>query len=216
MYERFTDRSRRTMQLAQQEAIRINHEYVGTEHILLGLIKEGGGVAAEILKGMKIDLRAVRLAIEVETKHRSCSGPDVIIGKLPLTPRSKKVIEYAMEYSRLRNDNFVGTFHILLGLLKEGEGVAATILKKFDVSESVLIDAEQNYVKDHASEAVVGTLEIKKQAAIANMDFEKAAQIRDRIDAFKKQMSPAPDRIDQILSNQEEILTLLKQLVSKD
>jgi len=125
MYERFTDRARKVMQLANQEAQRFNHEYIGTEHILLGLIKEGSGVAANVLKNLDIDLRKIRLEVEKLVQ----SGPDMVtMGKLPQTPRAKKVIEYSMEEARNLNHNYVGTEHILLGLLREQEGVAAQVL----------------------------------------------------------------------------------------
>jgi ATP-dependent Clp protease ATP-binding subunit ClpC len=125
MYERFTDRARKVMQLANQETQRFCHEYVGTEHILLGLIKEGSGVAANVLKNLDLDLRTVR----VEVAKLVQSGPDMVTkGKLPQTPRAKKVIEYSMEEARNLNHNYVGTEHILLGLLREQEGVAAQVL----------------------------------------------------------------------------------------
>jgi ATP-dependent Clp protease ATP-binding subunit ClpC len=140
MYERFTDRARKVMQLANQEAQRFNHEYIGTEHILLGLIKEGSGVAANVLKNLDVDLRKIRLEVEKLVQ----SGPDMVtMGKLPQTPRAKKVIEYSMEEARNLNHNYVGTEHILLGLLREQEGVAAQVLmnlglKLEDVREEVL------------------------------------------------------------------------------
>jgi len=125
MYERFTDRARKVMQLANQEAQRFNHEYIGTEHILLGLIKEGSGVAANVLKNLDVDLRKIRLEVEKLVQ----SGPEMVtMGKLPQTPRAKKVIEYSMEEARNLNHNYVGTEHILLGLLREQEGVAAQVL----------------------------------------------------------------------------------------
>ncbi|GIW81614.1 MAG: ATP-dependent Clp protease ATP-binding protein [Gemmatales bacterium] len=140
MYERFTDRARKVMQLANQEAQRFNHEYIGTEHILLGLVKEGSGVAANVLKNLDIDLRKIRLEVEKIVQ----SGPDMVtMGKLPQTPRAKKVIEYAIEEARNLNHNYVGTEHLLLGLLREQEGVAAQVLmnlglKLEDVREEVL------------------------------------------------------------------------------
>jgi ATP-dependent Clp protease ATP-binding subunit ClpC len=140
MYERFTDRARKVMQLANQEAQRFNHEYIGTEHVLLGLIKEGSGVAANVLKNLDIDLRKIRLEVEKLVQ----SGPDMVtMGKLPQTPRAKKVIEYSMEEARNLNHNYVGTEHILLGLLREQEGVAAQVLmnlglKLDEVREEVL------------------------------------------------------------------------------
>ncbi len=140
MYERFTDRARKVMQLANQEAQRFNHEYIGTEHILLGLVKEGSGVAANVLKNLEVDLRKIRLEVEKLVQ----SGPEMVtVGKLPQTPRAKKVIEYSMEEARNLNHSYVGTEHILLGLLREQEGVAAQVLmnlglKLEDVREEVL------------------------------------------------------------------------------
>src|SRR4051812_36211703 len=140
MYERFTDRARKVMQLANQEAQRFNHEYIGTEHILLGLVKEGSGVAANVLKNLDIDLRKIRLEVEKIVQ----TGPDMVtMGKLPQTPRAKKVIEYSIEEARNLNHNYVGTEHLLLGLLREQEGVAAQVLmnlglKLEDVREEVL------------------------------------------------------------------------------
>ena len=140
MYERFTDRARKVMQLANQEAQRFNHEYIGTEHILLGLVKEGSGVAANVLKNLDVDLRKIRIEVEKIVQ----TGPDMVtMGKLPQTPRAKKVIEYAMDEARNLNHNYVGTEHLLLGLLREQEGVAAQVLmnlglKLDDVREEVL------------------------------------------------------------------------------
>ncbi len=140
MYERFTDRARKVMQLANQEAQRFNHEYVGTEHVLLGLVKEGSGVAANVLKNLDVDLRKIRVEVEKIVQ----SGPDMVtMGKLPQTPRAKKVIEYAIEEARNLNHNNVGTEHLLLGLLREQEGVAAQVLmnlnlKLEEVREEVL------------------------------------------------------------------------------
>jgi len=140
MFERLTDRARKVMALANQEAQRFNHEYIGTEHILLGLVKEGSGVGANVLKNLDIDLRKVRLEVEKLVK----SGPEMVtMGKLPQTPRAKKVIEYAIEEARNLNHNYVGTEHLLLGLLREHDGVAAQVLmnlglKLEEVREEVL------------------------------------------------------------------------------
>jgi len=139
-FERFTDRARRVMQLANQEAQRFNHEYVGTEHVLLGLVKEGSGVAATVLKNLDVDLKKIRVEVERIVQ----SGPDMVtMGRLPQTPRAKKVIEYAIEEARNLNHNYVGTEHLLLGLLREQEGVAAQVLmnlglKLEEVREEVL------------------------------------------------------------------------------
>lgn len=131
MYERFTDRARKVMQLANQEAQRFNHDYVGTEHILLGLLKEGSGVAANVLRNLlNIDLEKIR----AEVLKLVQPGPDMpTMGKLPHTPRAKKVIEYSLEEARNLNHNYVGTEHLLLGLLREQEGVAAQVLMNLGV-----------------------------------------------------------------------------------
>ena len=113
------------MALANQEAQRFNHEYIGTEHILLGLVKEGSGVGANVLKNIGVDLAKVRMEVEKLVKP----GPDMVtMGKLPTTPRAKKVTEYAIEEARHLNHNYIGTEHLLLGLLREQDGVAAQVL----------------------------------------------------------------------------------------
>lgn len=140
MFERFTERARKVMALANQEAQRFNHEYIGTEHLLLGLVKEGSGVGANVLKNLAVDLRKVRMEVEKLVK----TGPDMVtMGKLPQTPRAKKVIEFSIEEARNLNHNYVGTEHILLGLLREQDGVAAQVLmnlglKLEDVRDEVL------------------------------------------------------------------------------
>ncbi len=141
MFERFTDRVRKVMALANQEAQRFNHEYIGTEHILLGLIKEGSGVSGAVLKNLDVDIKTLLPEVERLLK----SGPNMVtMGKLPQTPRAKKVIEYAIEEARLLNHHYVGTEHILLGILRESEGIAAQVLMSYsglkleDVRQEVL------------------------------------------------------------------------------
>ena len=125
MYDRFTARARKVIQLANQEAMRLQQEYIGTEHILLGLINEGSGVAVEVLKSLDVNLRMIRLEVEKIVQD----GPDTVtMEKTPHTPRCKKVIEFAMDESRGLGDNHVGTEHLLLGLLREREGVACHVL----------------------------------------------------------------------------------------
>src|SRR5436309_2363475 len=164
MYERFTDRARKVMQLANQEAQRLNHEYIGTEHILLGLVKEGSGVAANVLKNLDIDLRKIRLEVEKLVQ----SSPEVgTPGKLPQTPRAKKVIEYSIVEARNLNHNYVGTEHLLLGLLREQEGVAAQVLMNLglrleDVREEVLNLLGHNMETDESSESAGGERQATK------------------------------------------------------
>src|SRR5438045_94548 len=128
----FTDRVRKVLQMAREEAARLHHEYVGTEHILLGLIREGEGVAATVLTNLDVDLDAVALMIEQTVKKGqpgSRTGPD-----LPYTSRSKKVLELAMSNARSLNHSYVGTEHLLLGLIAESKGIAAQVLADHGVT----------------------------------------------------------------------------------
>ena len=140
LFDRFTDRARKVIQLANQEAQRFNHDSVGTEHILLGIIKEGSGVAANVLRNLNVDLKKIRLEVEKIVPEGSNTA---IMGKLPYTPRAKRVIELAGEEARHLGHNYVGTEHLLLGLIRESEGVAARVLlnlglKLDEVREEVL------------------------------------------------------------------------------
>src|SRR5437016_4602228 len=126
MFERFTDRARRVVVLAQEEARMLNHNYIGTEHILLGLIHEGEGVAAKALESLGISLEAVRSQVE-EIIGQGQAAPT---GHIPFTPRAKKVLELSLREALQLGHNYIGTEHILLGLIREGEGVAAQVLQK--------------------------------------------------------------------------------------
>jgi ATP-dependent Clp protease ATP-binding subunit ClpA len=124
MFERFTDRARRVVVLAQEEARMLNHNYIGTEHLLLGLAHEGEGVAAKALAALKIDLAALRQQVE-EVIGRGKEPPS---GHIPFTPRAKKVLELSLREALQLGHDYIGTEHVLLGLLREGEGVAAQVL----------------------------------------------------------------------------------------
>jgi ATP-dependent Clp protease ATP-binding subunit ClpA len=126
MFERFTDRARRVVGLAQEEARRLNHNYIGTEHILLGLIREGEGVAAKALESLGISLEAVRQQVE-KIIGRGQQAPS---GHIPFTPRAKKVLELSVREAKAPGHDYIGTEHILLGLIREGSGVAAQVLVK--------------------------------------------------------------------------------------
>src|SRR5688500_1161005 len=140
MFDRFTDRAKKVMNLARQEAQRFNHEYLGTEHILLGLVQEGSGVAANVLKNMAIDLNKIRAEVEKIVKN----GPTMVtMGQLPFTPRAKKVLELSLEEASNLGHTYIGTEHLLLGLIRESEGIAAQVLRNLkvkveDVREEVL------------------------------------------------------------------------------
>jgi ATP-dependent Clp protease ATP-binding subunit ClpC len=125
MFERFTDRARRVVVLAQDEAKMLNHNYVGTEHILLGLLREGNGVAARALESLGIGLDAVRQQVEQIIGRGQGPPPE---GHIPFTPRSKRVLELSLRESLDLGHTYIGTEHILLGLIREGEGVAAQVL----------------------------------------------------------------------------------------
>ncbi len=125
MFERFTDRARKMMAYANEEAQRWNHEYIGTEHMLIGLIKEGSGVGANVLKNLGVELPKVRTEVEKLVKKGSKSNQ---VAKLPQMPAAKRAIEYALEESRNLSHNYVGTEHMLLGLLRESDSVAGQVL----------------------------------------------------------------------------------------
>ena len=125
MFDRFTDRARKVMALARKEAQRFNHDFIGTEHILLGLIQEGSGVAANVLKNLGVEINKIRSEIERNVQ----SGPSMVtMGQLPFTPRAKKVLELSMEEANELGHNYIGTEHLLLGLIRENDGVAAQVL----------------------------------------------------------------------------------------
>ena len=126
MSNRFTERSQRVVLVSQEEAKRLNHDYVGTEHLLLGIISLGEGVASQVLSNLGVDFRRVRSEIEKVVGTGNTVSP---FGELPFTPRSKKVLEYASNEAQFLGFSYVGTEHLLLGLIQEGEGVAARVLE---------------------------------------------------------------------------------------
>ena len=129
-FDKFTERARRVLTLAQEEALRFNHNYIGTEHLLLGLVREGEGVAAKVLSNMGVELNKVRSAVEFIIGR----GDRAVMGEIGLTPRAKKVIELAVDEARRLGHHYIGTEHLLLGLVREGEGIAAGVLESLGVS----------------------------------------------------------------------------------
>ena len=206
MFERFTDRARKVMALANQEAQRFNQDYIGTEHILLGLVKEGSGVGATVLKNLDVDIRKLRFEVEKTVK----SGPDMVtMGKLPQTPRAKKVIEYAIEEARSLNHNYVGTEHILLGLLRESEGIAAQVLmnlglKLEDVRQEVL-----NLLGAGVDSEPMG-LGMKMGPAIGRKPKSKTPAL----DSFGRDLTQlaADDKLDPVIGRKDEIERLIQIL----
>src|SRR5688572_389723 len=127
----FTDRVRKVLAMAREEAIRLQHDYVGTEHLLLGLIREGEGVAAAVLTNLNVDLEQIHERVEESVRKGKAT---IALGELPYTSRAKKVLEFAMAEARELNHSYVGTEHLLLGLLREEKGIAAQVLNSLGVS----------------------------------------------------------------------------------
>jgi ATP-dependent Clp protease ATP-binding subunit ClpA len=198
MFERFTDRARRVVVLAQEEARLLNHNYVGTEHLLLGLIHEGQGVAAKALESLGISLEAVRAQVEEIIGQ----GQQAPTGHIPFTPRAKKVLELSLREAKQLGHNYIGTEHILLGLIREGEGVAAHVLVELgaDLSRARgqvigLLSGDAGTeeaaartrlvrmtVPDDLLEAQEQFAQVRreKEAAIDAEDFDQAAALRDK------------------------------------
>src|SRR5579884_3777440 len=128
-FDKFTERARKVLTLAQEEATRFNHNYIGTEHLLLGLVREGDGVAARVLSNLGVELNRVRSAVEFIIGR----GDRMIVGEIGLTPRAKKVIELAVDEARRLGHHYIGTEHLLLGLVREGEGIAAGVLQSVGI-----------------------------------------------------------------------------------
>ena len=163
MFERFTDRARRVVVLAQEEAKMLNHNYIGTEHILLGLIHEGEGVAAKALESLGISLDAVREQVQDIIGQ----GQQQPTGHIPFTPRAKKVLELSLREALQLGHNYIGTEHILLGLIREGEGVAAQVLVK--------LGADLNKVRQQVIQLLSG-YQGKEPAAVSGAAHDQAQQ----------------------------------------
>ena len=129
-FDKFTQRARNVLVRAQQEAQRLAHPNIGTEHLLLGLVREDEGMAGQVLKSLGIELDQVRQAVEERIGH----GYQVVLGEIGLTPRAKRVLELAVEEARHLHHHYIGTEHLLLGMLREGEGIGAGVLQDFDLS----------------------------------------------------------------------------------
>jgi ATP-dependent Clp protease ATP-binding subunit ClpA len=158
-FDKFTERARRSLSFAQEEAQRFQHNYIGTEHLLLGLVREGEGVAAQVLTRLGVELDAVREAVEFII---GC-GDRIVLGEIGLTPRSKKVIELAVDEARRLHHHYIGTEHLLLGLVREGEGIAAGVL----MSLGVELKSVRNEILNILSNAKSGTTEEATNASIA-------------------------------------------------
>src|ERR1700730_13860067 len=193
MFERFTERARRVVVLAQEEARMLNHNYIGTEHILLGLIREGQGVAGRALESLGISLEAVRQQVE-QIIGRGQQAPS---GHIPFTPRAKKVLELSLREAQQLGHNYIGTEHILLGLLREGSGVAAQVLVKLGAD---LNRARQQVVRllhGHQGEDVTGEDVTGEDSPLPGDAPAYAGSLDRRLAAIERWIGLRPDLDDQ-------------------
>jgi ATP-dependent Clp protease ATP-binding subunit ClpA len=183
VFERFTERARQVVVLAQDEARLFKHNYIGTEHILLGLLREEEGLAARVLESRDITLEEVRGQVARVVGQ----GDEAPTGQVPFTPRAKKVLELSLREAQRLKHNYIGTEHILLGVVRENEGVAARILLDLgadaeDVRSAVtaMLGGRLPREADQPLEDEIARLQAEKEAAIESQDFERAARLREQ------------------------------------
>ncbi len=202
MFERFTERARKVMSLARQEAQRLNHEYIGTEHILLGLIQEGSGVAANVLKNLDVDPRKIRAEIERIVKPGSGT---IQMGQLPFTPRAKKVLELALEEANNLGHNYIGTEHLLLGLLRENDSVAAQALTSVGLKLEELRDEVLEFLGAESA-----TVSAEKNPNAPNSAKSKTPAL----DAFGRDLTDLArnQKLDPVIGREKEIERVVQVL----
>ena len=199
MFERFTDRARRVVVLAQEEARLLNHNYIGTEHILLGLIHEGEGVAAKALESLGISLEKVRQQVE-EIIGAGQSPPS---GHIPFTPRAKKVLELSLREALQLGHNYIGTEHILLGLIREGEGVAAQVLVK--------LGADLGRVRQQVIQLLSGYSGSKEAAGGGTSQTQQGSLVLDQFGRNLTQLA-AENKLDPVIGREKEIERVMQVL----
>ena len=201
MFERFTDRARRVVVLAQEEAKMLNHNYIGTEHILLGLIHEGEGVAAKALESLGISLDAVREQVQDIIGQ----GQQQPTGHIPFTPRAKKVLELSLREALQLGHNYIGTEHILLGLIREGEGVAAQVLVK--------LGADLNRVRQQVIQLLSG-YQGKEQVQVGANDQQQPQGGSQILDQFGRNLTQAAreSKLDPVIGREKEIERVMQIL----
>jgi ATP-dependent Clp protease ATP-binding subunit ClpC len=207
MFDRFTDRAKKVMNLARQEAQRFNHEYLGTEHILLGLVQEGSGVAANVLRNMNIDLAKIRTEVEKLVK----TGPSMVtMGQLPFTPRAKKVLELSMEEAGNLGHNYIGTEHLLLGLIKENEGIAAKVLTNLGVK---LEDVREEVLEFLGAEHGEEEEEEQTEQPIGNQQGQSKSKT-PALDAFGRDLTELAreGKLDAVIGRENEIERVIQIL----
>jgi len=199
MFDKFTDRARRVMQLARAEAVRLNHDYIGTEHILLGLIGEGSGVAANVLKNLGVELQRIRQ--EIEKLVHSGSASSIPSGQIPFTPRAKKVLEFAVDEATSLGHNYIGTEHLLLGLLRETGGKAAQVL--------VNLNVRLNEVREEVL-SLLGSQGPRQEGPFEEKTSTKTAAL----DAFGRDLTALAkqDKLDPVIGREVEIERVMRIL----
>ena len=202
MFERFTDRARRVVVLAQEEAKMLNHNYIGTEHILLGLIHEGEGVAAKALEQLDISLDAVR----EQVTDIIGAGQQQPTGHIPFTPRAKKVLELSLREALQLGHNYIGTEHILLGLIREGEGVAAQVLVK--------LGADLNRVRQTVIQLLSGHQAGKEQVAVGANEQSGSDKGSQVLDQFGRNLTQAAreGKLDPVIGREKEVERVMQIL----
>ncbi|MDH4337963.1 MAG: ATP-dependent Clp protease ATP-binding subunit [Candidatus Krumholzibacteria bacterium] len=197
MQDRFTDRVRKVIYYARDEANRLQHDYIGTEHLLLGIVREGEGIAAKVLAKLELDFEQIQQAVENMVKS---SGGTLTIGEIPFTPRAKRVLELAIEEARLLGHNYVGTEHLLLGLIREGEGVAAQVLAELGV--------DRKRVREEVLKLLGPTTSVKTRKA------KKEKSDTPNLDQFGRDLTQMAreNKLDPIIGREAEIERVIQVL----
>jgi len=197
MQDRFTDRVRKVIYYARDEAARLQHDYIGTEHLLLGIVREGEGIAAKVLAKLELDFEQIQQAVENMVKS---SGGTLTIGEIPFTPRAKRVLELAIEEARLLGHNYVGTEHLLLGLIREGEGVAAQVLAELGV--------DRKRVREEVLKLLGPTTTVKTRKS------KKEKSDTPNLDQFGRDLTQMAreNKLDPIIGREQEIERVIQVL----
>ena len=203
MFERFTDRARRVVVLAQEEARMLNHNYIGTEHILLGLIHEGDGVAAKALESLGISLDAVRQQVE-EIIGQGQQAPS---GHIPFTPRAKKVLELSLREALQLGHDYIGTEHILLGLIREGDGVAAQVLVKLGTDLNRVRQQVIQLLQGHQAKVAMSVGSWQGGRARAGLPHD----VHARIGALEHRLAALTKELDRLNAELERLRAILRE-----
>jgi ATP-dependent Clp protease ATP-binding subunit ClpC len=196
MHDKFTERVRKVMYLAREEAARLQHDYIGTEHLLLGVIREGEGIAATVLNNLGLDLDAIRQAVESMV---ASTGGTLTIGEIPFTPRAKRVLELSVDEARQLGHNYVGTEHLLLGLIREGEGVAARVLLELGV--------DRKKVREETLKLLGGTPSVSQPEREGKVETPALNQFGRDLTSLARE-----NKLDPIIGRESEIERVIQVL----